>query len=106
MIIDEVLYERFWNGEKTAADELVHRHGDMLVLFLNSYVKDIHEAEDLMIEAFAQMFVRRRSVSEDGSFRAYLYKTARRLAGNAIKKHRVYIWIGRTSFRAAGGGSG
>ena len=51
MIIDEVLYERFWNGEKTAADELVHRHGDMLVLFLNSYVKDIHEAEDLMIEA-------------------------------------------------------
>lgn len=27
MIIDEVLYERFWNGEKTAADELVHRHG-------------------------------------------------------------------------------
>ncbi|MFR2214878.1 MAG: RNA polymerase sigma factor [Ruminococcus sp.] len=84
MIIDEVLYERFWNG-KTAADELVHRHGDMLVLFLNSYVKDIHEAEDLMIEAFAQMFVRRRSVSEDGSFRAYLYKTARRLAGNAIK---------------------
>ena len=93
MIIDEVLYERFWNGEKTAADELVHRHGDMLVLFLNSYVKDIHEAEDLMIEAFAQMFVRRRSVSEDGSFRAYLYKTARRLAGNAIKKHRVYIGL-------------
>ncbi|MFQ9879118.1 MAG: RNA polymerase sigma factor [Ruminococcus sp.] len=91
MIIDEVLYERFWNGEKTAADELVHRHGDMLVLFLNSYVKDIHEAEDLMIEAFAQMFVRRRSVSEDGSFRAYLYKTARRLAGNAIKKNTEYI---------------
>lgn len=101
MIIDEVLYERFWNGEKIAADELVHRHGDMLVLFLNSYVKDIHEAEDLMIEAFAQMFVRRRSVSEDGSFRAYLYKTARRLAGNAIKTQSIY-WIGRTSFRAAG----
>ena len=94
MIIDEVLYERFWNGEKTAADELVHRHGDMLVLFLNSYVKDIHEAEDLMIEAFAQMFVRRRSVSEDGSFRAYLYKTARRLAGNAIKGSRKIFTFG------------
>ena len=102
MIIDEVLYERFWNGEKTAADELVHRHGDMLVLFLNSYVKDIHEAEDLMIEAFAQMFVRRRSVSEDGSFRAYLYKTARRLAGNAIKKHRVYIGLEELPFELPG----
>ena len=102
MIIDEVLYERFWNGEKTAADELVHRHGDMLVLFQNSYVKDIHEAEDLMIEAFAQMFVRRRSVSEDGSFRAYLYKTARRLAGNAIKKHRVYIGLEELPFELPG----
>ena len=101
MIIDEVLYERFWNGEKIAADELVHRHGDMLVLFLNSYVKDIHEAEDLMIEAFAQMFVRRRSVSEDGSFRAYLYKTARRLAGNAIK-NTEYILDWKNFLRAAG----
>ena len=91
MIIDEVLYERFWNGEKTAADELVHRHGDMLVLFLNSYVKDIHEAEDLMIEAFAQMFVRRRSVSEDGSFRAYLYKTARNLTIRHNQKHKLWF---------------
>lgn len=74
----------------------------MLVLFLNSYVKDIHEAEDLMIEAFAQMFVRRRSVSEDGSFRAYLYKTARRLAGNAIKKHRVYIGLEELPFELPG----
>ena len=81
MFTDENLYEHFWNGEKIAADELVHRHGDILVLFLNSYVKDIHEAEDLMIEAFALMFVKRRPVSEDGSLRAYLYKTARRLAG-------------------------
>ena len=57
MIIDEVLYERFWNGEKTAADELVHRHGDMLVLFLNSYVKDIHEAEDLMSRRTVRVYV-------------------------------------------------
>ena len=107
MIIDEVLYERFWNGEKTAADELVHRHGDMLVLFLNSYVKDIHEAEDLMIEAFAQMFVRRRSVSEDGSFRAYLYKTEYILDWkNFLSSCRGRLWLrqaclkmnGRSSF--------
>lgn len=34
MVTDEVLYEQFWNGGKNAADELVHRHGDILVLFL------------------------------------------------------------------------
>lgn len=102
MFTDENLYEHFWNGEKIAADELVHRHGDILVMFLNSYVKDIHEAEDLMIEAFALMFVKRRPVSEDGSFRAYLYKTARRLAGKAIKKHRIHIGWEELSFELPG----
>ena len=61
MFTDENLYEHFWNGEKIAADELVHRQGDILVLFLNSYVKDIYEAEDLMIEAFALMFVKKKN---------------------------------------------
>lgn len=91
MITDEALYERFWNGEETAADELVRRHGDYLLLFLKSYLKDLHEAEDLMIEAFALMFAKRRPVSGEGSFRAYLYKTARRLAGKSIKKHKIYL---------------
>ena len=70
MFTDENLYEHFWNGEKIAADELVHRHGDILVLFLNSYVKDIHEAEEMMMGAMHLMFFKRRPVSEDGSFRA------------------------------------
>ena len=91
MIIDEVLYERFWNGEKTAADELVHRHGDMLVLFLNSYVKDIHEAEDLMIEAFARVFAKERPIDGKGSFRAYLYKTARNLTIRHRQKHKIWF---------------
>ena len=77
MFTDENLYEHFWNGEKIAAD-------------------------DLMIEAFALMFVKRRPVSEDGSFRAYLYKTARRLAGKAIKKHRIHIGLEELPFELPG----
>ena len=102
MISDETAYRRYLDGEQKAADLLVERYGDALTLYINGYIKDIHEAEDLMIEAFAQMFVRRRSVSEDGSFRAYLYKTARRLAGNAIKKHRVYIGLEELPFELPG----
>ena len=47
-----------------------------------------------MIEAFAQMFVRRRCIIGGWQFPRLLYKTARRLAGNAIKT-RVYIGFGR-----------
>lgn len=39
MISDENLYERFWNGEPKVADELVHRHGDILILFIDGYLR-------------------------------------------------------------------
>ena len=89
MRTDETLYELYWQGEEKAADELVLRHGDILTLYINGYLKDMHEAEDLMIETFALMFARRRPVSGEGSFRAYLYRTARNLAGKTKKKHRI-----------------
>ena len=98
MIADEILYEHFWDGEQQAADELVRRHGDILLLFINGYLRDIHEAEDLMIEAFALMFSKKRPVSGDGSFRAYLYKTARNLAGRAVKGRRFFIGFDELPF--------
>ena len=102
MFTDENLYEHFWNGEKIAADELVHRHGDILVLFLNSYVKDIHEAEDLMIEAFSLMFAKKRPVDRTGSFRAYLYRTGRNLVlRHKRKNRRVLIGMEQMAFEPA-----
>ena len=91
MRTDETLYELYWQGEEKAADELVLRHGDILTLYINGYLKDMHEAEDLMIETFALMFARRRPVSGEGSFRAYLYRTARNLAGKTKKSIVYYI---------------
>ena len=52
----------------------------MLTLYINGYIKDVHEAEDLMIEAFSQIFAKERPIAGEGSFKAYLYKTARNLA--------------------------
>ena len=49
MISDETAYRRYLDGEQKAADLLVERYGDALTLYINGYIKDIHEAEDLMI---------------------------------------------------------
>ena len=46
---------------ETAADELVARYGDTL-LYIHGFLGDLHEAEDLMIEAFALMFAKPRPV--------------------------------------------
>ena len=88
MISDESAYRRYLNGEQKVADLLVEKYGDALTLYINGYLKDIHEAEDLMIEAFSLIFAKERPITGEGAFKAYLYKTARNLALRHRKKHR------------------
>lgn len=76
---DHELYSLFLAGDTKAYDELMIRYGDSLTVFLNAYLHDWHDAEDLMIEAFAAIMVKRPRIGE-GSFKAYLYRTARNLA--------------------------
>lgn len=89
MSSDEAVYQRYLDGEEKAADILVEKYGDALTLYINGYIKDIHEAEDLMIEAFAQIFAKERPIKGEGCFKAYLYKTARNLALRHKKKRRI-----------------
>ena len=89
MISDETAYRRYLDGEQKAADLLVEKYGDPLTLYINGYLKDMHEAEDLMIEAFSQIFAKERPISGAGAFQAYLYKTARNLALRHMKTHRL-----------------
>ena len=77
---DETAYRRYVDGEERAADFLVEKYSDALTFYINGYIRDMHEAEDLMIEAFAQIFAKERPIRGDGGFKAYLYKTARHLA--------------------------
>ena len=68
MISDEMAYRQYLDGQEQAADLLVERYGDPLVYYLHGYLKDIHRT---------------------GSFKAYLYKTARNLALRHKRKHRI-----------------
>ena len=76
MISDETAYRRYLDGDQKAADLLVEKYGDPLTLYINGYLKDIYEAEDLMIEAFAYLIAKQPRI-RDGGFRAYLYRSAR-----------------------------
>ena len=91
MAEDERLYQQYLAGEETAAEELVARYGDTLTLYIHGFLGDLHEAEDLMIEAFALMFAKPRPVSEPGSFRGYLFRIGRNLAGRHRQKHRLRL---------------
>ena len=99
MISDEELYRRYVNGDETGLDELMKKYGNPLTMYINGYLQDVHEAEDLMIEAFSQIFAKERPIMGEGSFKAYLYKTARNLALRHSKKHRhIFLWIDDLDF--------
>lgn len=93
MVSDETAYRKYLAGDEAAAQLLVERYGDALTLYINGVLGDIHEAEDLMIEAFAHIFARERPI-QDGCFKAYLYKTGRNLALRC-KTRRRYAALGK-----------
>ena len=86
---DEDLYAGFLKGERTAYDDLMRRHGDSLLWYLYGIVHDYQDAEDMMIESFARIMVKKPWISE-GCFKAYLFKTARNLTIRHLKKTSKY----------------
>ncbi len=76
---EDRLYRLYLGGDAQAGDELMLRLGDALTAYLDAFLHNAQDAEDLMLDTFADIFVRRPSVKE-GHFRAYLYKVARNKA--------------------------
>lgn len=87
MMSDEMLYRRYLDGHDAGLTELMERHGNKLTLYINAYVHDFNDAEDLMIDAFAYLLTKKPSIG-DGCLKAYLYKSARHLALRFMAKRR------------------
>lgn len=85
---DEALYRRYLGGDEDALGALMERYGTKLTLYLDGYLCDLHEAEDLMIETFAYLIAKRPAI-RDGGFRAYLYQSARHMALRLLHKKRA-----------------
>ena len=97
MVTDDILYRRYLGGDEDGLSALMERHGDKLTLYLDGCLHDLHESEDLMIEAFAYLIAKQPCI-RDGGFRAYLYRSARRPTASAPR-------CGNTTGRAANRGS-
>ena len=90
MTTDEALYRRYLDGDEDALGELMERYGTKLTLYLDGYLCDLHEAEDLMIEAFAYLIAKKPRI-RDGGFRAYLYQSARHMALRGRSRRRLFF---------------
>lgn len=90
MSTDEEFYKQYLCGDEAGLEALMKKYGDPLTLYINGYLHDVHEAEDLMIEAFSYLFTKKPRI-RDGGFRAYLYKAARHMALRHKSRRRLHF---------------
>ena len=88
MICDGDFYCQYLNGNDAGLEALMEKYGDPLTVYLDGYLHDIHEAEELMLDVFAYLFTKKPRIRE-GGFKAYLYKAARHMALRHKSKRRL-----------------
>ena len=88
MICDGDFYRQYLNGDNVGLEALMEKYGDPLTVYLDGYLHDIYEAEELMLDVFAYLFTKKPRIRE-GGFKAYLYKAARHMALRHKSKQRL-----------------
>ena len=88
MTCDESLYRQYLSGDDEGLNALMKKYGDPLTLYIDGYLHDVHEAEELMLDVFAYLFTKKPRI-RDGGFRAYLYQSARHMALRLLHKKRA-----------------
>lgn len=90
MVCDESLYRQYLNGDDAGLETLMKKYGDSLTLYIDGYLHDIHEAEELMLDVFAYLFTKKPRI-RDGGFKAYVYKAARHMALRRKSKQKFLL---------------
>ncbi|MGN1096071.1 MAG: RNA polymerase sigma factor [Eubacteriales bacterium] len=79
-------YRRFLDGDQSGFDELIEMYHDSLIYFINGFVNNITESEDIAEEAFMELIVHPRRYSFRSSFKTYLFSVARNKAVDRVRK--------------------
>ncbi|MCK5689849.1 sigma-70 family RNA polymerase sigma factor [Myxococcota bacterium] len=85
---DVVLVERAAQGDEIAFSELVNRHYQRALRVAYGLMKDQHDAEDIVQDAFAKVYTRLSTFEGNSSFYTWLYRIVVNLSIDTIRKHK------------------
>ena len=83
-------YFRFLDGDKEGMTDLIREYKDGLSLYINSFVRNICQAEELMEETFVALVMKKPKYSGKSSFKTWLYAIGRNIALDYIKKSKKH----------------
>ncbi len=81
-------YRRFREeADQSGLAEIIREYRDGLILYLNSFVGNIHTAEELAEDTFVLLGTKKPRDKGRGSFKTWLYTIGRNIAINYLKKN-------------------
>ena len=86
-------YRRFLSGDKSAFDGIMQELFHPLVFFIEGYVHDIHEAEDIAIDAFSDLIVHKHRYNFKVSLKTYLFMIGRSRALDYLRHRKVLEFV-------------
>ena len=81
-------YKRFLDGDKEALREIIKDHQNGLVMYLNSYVRDLNTADELCSEVFVRLAMKKPNFRGGSSFKTFLYAIGRNVALEYLRRNK------------------
>ena len=90
MLSDADCYRSYLNGDDDAFREIIDRYHNSISLYINSIVKDICVAEEIMQNTFVKIAVNRPAFRGRSTFKTWLFTIVRNSAVDWIKHRSRY----------------
>ncbi len=82
----ESSYRRLLAGDDEGLYEIICTYREGLILYLNSFVQNIHTAEALAEDTFAELAIKCPDFSGKSSFKTWLYAIGRNITAKYLRK--------------------
>ena len=83
----ESSYRRFLAGDDEGLLEIICSYRAGLILYLNSFVQNIHTAEELTEDTFAELAIKCLKFSGKSSFKTWLFAIGRNITAKHLRRH-------------------
>lgn len=90
MDVDINSYERYLDGDDSAFADIVREYFDGLMLYINSFTRNIHVSEEVTEEVFFKLAVKKPHFRKQSSFKTWLYSIGRNTALDYLRKESHY----------------
>ena len=86
-------YRRFLDGDESAFNDIMNELFDKLIFFVDRYVHDLHAAEDIAIDVFAELIVHKNRYNFKVSLKTYLFMMGKSRALNYLRHKKVIPFV-------------